>query len=126
MKAVLMFYSKKLAAALGSIAAVVLVPVLNKKLGLELSVEEVGGAVGAIVLIGITYITLQFKLDSKLEGATTTAAILTKVASPAAPGPLPPEVETALKVLAGLVEEGSVFQAALKAPLEKPAEPPTT
>lgn len=115
------FGSKRLAATVGTIAALLLVPVLNSKLGLSLDASQVGEVLGAVVLAGLTFVGSQWHLDVSTGGATSSSSVLKALAQPAEPK-LPPELASAVAILAGLAKPGSALAEALKS-LEPPVPP---
>lgn len=121
------FGSKRLAAAVGTIVAVLLVPLVNAKLHLSLDPTQVGEVVGAVALAGITFIGSQWHLDVSTGGDTSSSPILKKLAEPVQPA-LPPELASAIKLLAGFAKDGSPLADALKAveglPPAAPPAPP--
>jgi hypothetical protein len=119
------FGSKRLAAAVGTIVAVLLVPVINAKLHLALDPTQVGEVVGAVVLAGVTFIGSQWHLDVSTGGDTSSSALLKAIAAPVQPA-LPPELASAVTLLASLAKPGSALADALKAleSVPPPAAPP--
>lgn len=109
-----LFGSKKLAATVGTIVAVLLVPVLNSKLGLSLDPQGIAETLGAVLLAGLTFVGSQWHLDVKTEGETSSAPLLKALAQPAEPK-LPPELANAVALLSGLAKPGSALAEALKA-----------
>lgn len=101
-----LFGSKKLIAAVTGVVALVLVPVLNSKLGLHLDPIALGGSLAGIVGVVFAYIAAQYKIDISSGGETTTSALLARIAD-AKNGPVPPSVLVALKFAAELLPAGA-------------------
>jgi hypothetical protein len=90
-----LFASKKFVATATGALAALLVPVLNKKLGLDLTPTELGASLGTVASIVVAFVLAQTHSDIKTGGATSGT-----VANNAAVPVLPPEVQAALDALA--------------------------
>ena len=100
-----LFGSKKLIAAVTGIVALVIVPVLNAKLGLGLDPIEVGGTLAGVAGVVFAFVVAQYKIDISTNGDTTTAKMLERIAAGAS-GPVPASVVAALSLAAVLLPAG--------------------
>lgn len=102
MKFLNLFGSKKLIAAFATIIATLLVPLVNKKFGLNLDETEVIGSIGAILTVALAYIAAEFKLDLKALGDPKVETVVQSVAS-GSTGAVDPKVLDALRIATVLI-----------------------
>jgi uncharacterized protein (DUF2062 family) len=83
------FGSKKLVAMIAAILAILAVPILNSKLGLNLTANEITTVIVSVLTPALGYIIAQWHIDVKTNGATTTASIVAQKLAQAAGAALP-------------------------------------
>jgi hypothetical protein len=87
-------------AALAAIIAILAVPVLNAKLGLNLTSDTVTTVIISVLTPAVGYIIAQWHIDVTTKGATTTASIVAQKLAQAAAAALPSQTLVAKLVKA--------------------------
>jgi len=119
------FGSKKLIAALCAVAAALVVPDINRSLGVSLDSGAVATQLAVVVGPLVLYILAQWHIDVTTGGKTTTAYQLTQTAATAAAAALPANTIAAQVASAVVAALRDPEAGPLAPPAVPPAAPPT-
>jgi heterodisulfide reductase subunit A-like polyferredoxin len=125
------FGSKKLLAAVAAILAILAVPILNSKLGLNLTEDQVTKVILSVLSPALLYVLAQWHIDVSTKGATTTAAVVAQRLAQAAAAALPAQtlvakIAKALEDALSQSDDSTVANAGSAALVNAALPPPPT